>query len=153
MNIVTQFSPNNTIRGYYNITWTPPAPTNGSFYQTLNYSYSSAYSVGPTYDGAFNITLNQSQDYFIFEALYYTDYSFNITTSNMKYAIDNGPARFSNQSSPTGIHIITVLSTMCNVRYYILQHLQLFVILELQCLHLYQFTLPGIIQNIRTASY
>ena len=112
-NIVVQFFPNNTIRGYYNITWTPPAPINGSFYQLLEYSYSSTYSVGPTYNGAFNITLDQSQNYYVFDALYYTDYSFNITTINVKYAIDNGISRFTNQSSPAGAYI----HNYCNKHY------------------------------------
>ena len=109
MNIITQFSPNNTIRGIYTITWTPPAPTNGSFYQRLEYSYSSAYNVGPTYNGSFStgyLELDQGQNQFIFDALYYTDYNFTITTINLKYNISNGPYHHSNQSSPTGIYIL-----------------------------------------------
>ena len=111
MSIVTQFSPSNTIRGIYTITWTPPAPTNGSFYQRLEYSYSSAYNVGPTYNGSFStgyLELDQSQNQFIFDALYYTDYNFTITAINIKYNITNGPSLHSNQSSPTGMYIFFV---------------------------------------------
>ena len=105
MNIVAQFSPNSNTRGIYNITWTPPAATNGSFYQMLQYSYSSAYTIGPAYNGSFNATyleLDQTQNQFIFDAFYYTNYNFTITTFNIKYNITNGPTQSSNQSSPTG---------------------------------------------------
>ena len=106
MNIVAQFSPNNTIRGIYNVTWTPPAATNGSFYQLLQYSYTSAYTIGPAYSDFINITLNQNENQFTFEsdAFYYTNYNFTIITVNIKYNISNGPAEISNQSSPTGTH-------------------------------------------------
>ena len=119
-NIVTQFSPNDTIRGFYTITWTPPAPTNGSFYQRLEYSYSSAYNVGPTYNGSFStgyLELDQSQNQFIFEALYYTDYNFTITTINLKYNITNGPSHSSNQSSPTGTLIILCIYSLYTAMY------------------------------------
>ena len=105
MNIVAQFSSNSNTRGIYNITWTPPQATNGSFYHMLQYSYSSAYTIGPTYNGSFNTTyleLNQSQNQFIFDAFYYTNYNFTITTINIKYNITNGPTQSSNLSSPTG---------------------------------------------------
>ena len=111
MNLTAQFSPNNTTRGIYTITWTPPAPANGSFYQILEYSYSSAYDVGPTYNGSFSteyLELDQSQNEFIFDALYYTDYSFTITTNNTKYNISNGPSRTSSQSPSAGTHTLTV---------------------------------------------
>ena len=132
-NIVAEFSPNNAIRGIYTITWTPPAPTNGSFYQILQYSYSSAYTVGPAYNGSFNTTyleLNQSQNQFIFDAFYYTNYNFTITTVNIKYNITNGPTQSSNQSSPAGTHKDYAIAIQC-VYYYMLQCLQLFVILML----------------------
>jgi len=105
MNIVTQFSPNNNIRGIYNITWTPPESTNGSFYQRLEYSYSSAYNVGPIYNGSFSTELDHSQNLFIFDALYYTDYNFTITTINIKYNITKGPSHSSSQSSPAGMYL------------------------------------------------
>ena len=116
MNIVTQFLPNNTIRGYYNITWTPPAPTNGSFYQILEYSYFSAYNVGPTYNNSFSTELDQNQNQFIFDALYFTDYNFTITTINIKYNISNGPFLISNQSSPAGTYMLSI-NSLCNVHY------------------------------------
>ena len=130
MNISAQFSPNNTIRGIYNVTWTPPAPTNGSFYQLLQYSYSSAYTIGPTYSDFINITLNQNVNQFTFEsnAFYYTNYNFTIITVNIKYNISNGPAEISDQSSPTGMHTYELLYS--DVCYCILQYLQLFVILK-----------------------
>ena len=103
MDTVSEFSPNSTIGGVYNITWTPPPPSNGSFYQILYYSYSSAYTVGPSYSGNFTSEqLNQDQSYYTFDALYFTNYNFTITTINMKYNIDSGPVQSSNQSSPTG---------------------------------------------------
>ena len=131
LNIVAQFSPNNTIRGIYNVTWTPPAATNGSFYQLLQYSYSSAYTIGPAYSSSFNTTyleLDQSDNQFMFDALYYTNYNFTITTINIKYNISNEPTQISDQSSPTGMHTYELLySDIC---YCILQYLQLFVILK-----------------------
>ena len=108
MSLTAQFSPNNTIGGIYNITWIPPAPANGSFYQSLEYSFSSAYSVGPTYNGTGYLELDQSQNQFIFDALYYTDYNFTITTINIKYNISNGPSRISSQSPPAGMYTLTV---------------------------------------------
>ena len=121
VNIVTQFSPISNTRGIYNITWTPPAPTNGSFYQRLEYSYSSAYSVGPTYNGSFStsyLELNQSQNHFIFDALYYTDYNFTITTINIKYNVTKGPSYCSNQSSPAGMHFILTVQCIATIVFY-----------------------------------
>ena len=111
MSLTAQFSPNNTIRGIYTIIWTPPAPANGSFYQSLEYSFSSAYNIGPTYNGSFStgyLELDQSQNHFIFDALYYTDYNFTITTINIKYNISNEPSRISSQSPPVGMYTLTV---------------------------------------------
>ena len=102
MNMVAQFSTSNSTRGIYTITWMPPGPTNGSFYQRLEYSYSSAYTIGPTYSNTTHLELDQSQNQFIFLAMYYTNYSFIITAVNVKYNITNGPTRSSNQSSPAG---------------------------------------------------
>ena len=91
--------------GVYNITWIPPEPINGSFYQILEYSYSSAYTVGPIYNASFiSDELNETQNEFIFTALYYTDYNFTITTYNIKYNITNGPAEMSDQSPPEGMN-------------------------------------------------
>ena len=103
MNLAAQFLPNNPTRGIYNIIWRLPAPTNGSFYQILEYSYSSAYHFGPTYNGSFITT--QSQNNFMFDAFYYTNYYLTITTINIKYNITNGPTGISDRSSPAGILI------------------------------------------------
>ena len=127
MNIVAQFSPNNTTRGIYNITWTPPGPTNGSFYQRLEYSYSSTYNVGPTYNGSFSTDLDQSQNQFIFDALYYSNYTFTITTINIKYNITNGPTHSSThsstQSSPAGKHKYIMDNIQLYSYYILLQYL------------------------------
>ena len=110
LNIVAKFSPNTTTRGIYNIIWTPPVPTNGSFYQILEYFYSSAYNIGPTYSSFFRTTeLDQSQNQFIFDAFYYTNYNFAIKTINIKYNITNGLTRSSDQSSPAGIYTYNML--------------------------------------------
>ena len=109
MDMVAQFLPINTTRGIYNITWTPPASTNGSFYQILEYSYSSAYSIGQTYIGSYTTAeLDQNQNQFIIEAFYYTNYNFTITTINIKYNISSGQAQSSVQSSATGTHLIII---------------------------------------------
>ena len=93
--------------GVYSIDWIPPAPSNGSFYQILEYSYSSAYTVGPMYDGSFISTeLNETLNEFTFTAFYYTDYNFTITTYNIKYNITNGPAEMSDQSLPAGMNYL-----------------------------------------------
>ena len=108
-NITIQFSPFNTTSGVYNITWIPPASTNGSFVQILEYSYLSAYDIGPLYnnsnDSFVSEQLNQTITQFSFNALYFTNYSFNITTYNLKYNISNGPAQMSDQSPPAGMYI------------------------------------------------
>ena len=104
MNIAIQFSLYNTTMGVYNITWEPPEPSNGSFYQILEYSYNSSYTIGPTYSGYFMSTqLNETQNEFTFTALYYTDYNFSITTVNRKYTIDNGGIERSNRSDPASM--------------------------------------------------
>ena len=103
MNMVAQFIPSNATSGIYTIIWTLPPTTNGSFYQILEYSYSSAYTVGPHYDGTFTGQLNQSQNQYTFDALYFTNYNFTITTYNMKYDITNGPIQIFNQSSPASM--------------------------------------------------
>ena len=92
--------------GVYNITWIPPEPRNGSFYQILEYSYSSAYTVGPTYNGSFIINFSETQNEFTFTALYYTDYNFTITTVNRKYGIDNRGIERSDQSDPAGMNYL-----------------------------------------------
>ena len=103
-NIIIQFSPYNTIMGVYNITWMPPEARNGSFYQILEYSYSSAYTIGPVYNGYFSSAeLIETQNEFTFTAFYYANYKFTITTYNIKYNISNGPAVISNQSPPEGM--------------------------------------------------
>ena len=105
-NITIQFSSINTTSGVYNITWIPPASTNGSFYQILEYSYFSAYDIGPSYNDSFvSEQLNQTETQFSFDALYFTNYSFSITTYNSKYNISNGPVQMSDQSPPAGTHI------------------------------------------------
>ena len=106
-NIIIQFSPYNTIMGVYNITWMPPEARNGSFYQILEYSYSSAYTVGPVYNDYFNSAgLIETQNDFTFTAFYYTDYNFTITTYNIKYNITNGPAEMSDQSPPASMNYL-----------------------------------------------
>ena len=111
MNIVAEFSAYNTTAGVYNVTWTPPLPSNGSFYRILNYSYSSAYTEGPPYsDVLTSEALNQDTSYYLLDALYYTNYIFTLTTINIKHGIDNGPAQSSNQSFPAGtINVLTRL--------------------------------------------
>ena len=104
-NITIQFSPYNTTMGVYTITWIPPEPINGSFYQILEYSYSSAYTVGPMYSGSFISTeLNETENEFNFTALYCADYRVTITTVNRKYRynVTNGTAEMSDQSPPEG---------------------------------------------------
>jgi len=82
----------------------PLAPSNGSYYQQFNYSYTSAYTVGPQYSGAFSIRLEQEESqYAIPDAFYFSDYTFTITTINIKYGIDNGPVEIQNQSDPAGM--------------------------------------------------
>ena len=90
--------------GVYNITWIPPEPRNGSFYQILEYSYFSAYTIGPVYNSYFSSAeLIETQNEFTFTAFCYTNYNFTITTYNIKYNISNGPAVMLDQSSPEGM--------------------------------------------------
>ena len=104
MDLNVEFSIINDTRGMYIITWTPPLPSNGSYYQQLEYYFSSAYTVGPQYDGSVNVTLNQSENqYNISDALYFTNYNFTITTINIQYDISNGAVKIVNQSPSTGI--------------------------------------------------
>ena len=95
-------SPTNNVT---RITWTPPEPTNGSFYQILKYSYSSAYTVGPMYGDSNTTELDQNENEFAdLPAFYYTVYNITVTTVNGKYDIDNGDIQRSNQSLPAGIY-------------------------------------------------
>ena len=104
MDLNVEFSIINDTRGMYIITWTPPLPSNGSYYQQLEYYFSSAYTVGPQYDGSVNVTLNQSENqYNISDALYFTNYTFTITTINIQYDISNGAVNIVNQSPSAGI--------------------------------------------------
>ena len=104
MDFNADFSTINDTRGMYVVTWTPPLPSNGSYYQQLEYFFSSAYTVGPQYNGSVNVTLNQSENqYNISDALYFTDYTFTITTINIKYDISNGAVKIVNQSPSAGI--------------------------------------------------
>ena len=103
----TQFTPFNDTSGTYAITWTPPSPDNGSYYQILYYSFSSAYTIGPLYNGSSSITLDQGQgSYNVPNALYFTNYTITITTVNMRYNISSGPVEIMDQTSGAGtIHI------------------------------------------------
>ena len=105
MNLRAVFTAGNDTRGTYTITWTPPAASNGSYYQQLDYSFTSAYTVGPQYNGTFNnISIEQGVDQHVIpDAFYFSDYTFTITTINIKYSIDNGPVEIQNQSSPIGM--------------------------------------------------
>ena len=104
MDFNADFSTINDTRGMYVVTWTPPLPSNGSYYQQLGYYFSSAYTVGPQYDGSVNVTLNQSENqYNISDALYFTNYNFTITTINIQYDISNGAVKIVNQSPSAGI--------------------------------------------------
>ena len=116
MSMTIQFSPYNTTMGVYNITWVPPESSNGSFYQILECSYNSSYTVGPKYSGYFMSTqLNETQNEFTFTAFYYTDYNFTITTVNRKYTIDNGGIERSNRSDPASMDCLLYFNScmMC----------------------------------------
>ena len=96
-------------RGTYTLTWTPPTAANGSYSQQLNYSFTSAYTVGPTYNDSSNITLEQGRsEYVISNAFYFSNYTFVITTINLKYNINNGPVEIQNQSDPAGKCVLCV---------------------------------------------
>ena len=97
-------------RGNYKLTWTPPTAANGSYSQQLEYSFTSAYTVGPTYNDSSNITLEQGRsEYVISNAFYFSNYTFIITTINLKYYITNGPVEIQNQSDPTGMGVLLYL--------------------------------------------
>ena len=103
MDFNVDFSTINDIRGIYIVTWTPPLPSNGSYYQQLEYYFSSAYTVGPQYNGSVNVILDQSENqYNISDALYFTNYIFTITTINTKYNISNGAVEIFDQSLSAG---------------------------------------------------
>ena len=108
VDLQTEFTPFNGNTGSYVITWTPPSPDNGSYYQILYYSFSSAYTIGPLYNGSSSIMLGQGQgSYNVSNALYYTNYTITITTVNIKYNISNGPVQIMDQTSSSGtIHIL-----------------------------------------------
>ena len=104
MDFNADFSTINDTRGMYVVTWTPPLPSNGSYYQQLEYYFSSAYTVGPQYNGSVNVILDQSENqYNISDALYFTNYTFTITSINIKYDISNGAVKIVNQSPSAGI--------------------------------------------------
>ena len=104
MGLSVEFLVQSATTGIYVVTWMPPLPYNGSFYQQLEYSFSSVYTIGPRYYGSVNLTLDQTvNQYNISDALYFTNYTFTITTINIKYNIDNGPVEIYDQSLSTGI--------------------------------------------------
>jgi len=99
-----QFYPLNRNSGSYAVTWTSPSLDNGSYYQILNYSFSSPYTIGPLYSGSSSIVLDQrQQSYRVPNALYCTDYNITITTVNKKYTIDNGPVQIMDQTPCAGM--------------------------------------------------
>lgn len=103
MNLSVDFSPQTATRGTYTVTWMAPLPSNGSYYQQLQYYFSSAYTIGPQYNGSVTLTLNQLYNqYNISDALYFTNYTFTITTINIKYNISNGPTEIVDQSLSAG---------------------------------------------------
>ena len=96
----------NDTRGTCIVTWTPPLPSNGSYYQQFEYSFSSAYTVGPQYNGSANVTLDQSENHYVIsDALYFTNYTFTITTINIKYNISNGVFQIVYRSPSAGIKL------------------------------------------------
>ena len=104
---MAEFTSVNNTTGFYNISWTLPSPDNGPYFQILYYSFSSAYTIGPLYDGSFNVTLDQTQNYYYLpNVLYYTNYTFMITTINTKYNIDNGPVEIVTQTDSAGMTIL-----------------------------------------------
>ena len=99
------FIPFNDTTGFYEVKWTPPSPDNGSYYQILYYSFSSAYTIGPLYNGSSSIVLDQGQgSYNVPNTLYFTNYTITITTINMKYNISNGPVEIMDLTSSAGIY-------------------------------------------------
>ena len=82
-------------------------PSNGSYYQQLEYYFSSDYTVGPQYNESVNVTLDQSESqYNISDALYFTNYTFTITTINIKYNINNGAVEIFDRSPSAGTVIV-----------------------------------------------
>ena len=111
MNLRAVFTAGNNPRGTYTITWTPPNAINGSYYQQLDYSFISAYTVGPQFNGTLTETIGQGEgQHVIPDAFYFSDYTFAITAINIKYSIDHGPVEIQNQSSPAGTEVPCVLS-------------------------------------------
>ena len=109
LDLTAEFTSVNTTSGFYNISWTPPSPVNGSYYQLLNYSFYSAYTIGPLYDGSSSVMLDQTQNYYhLPDALYSTNYTFTITTINTKYDIDNGPAEIVTKTDSAGMSIFKI---------------------------------------------
>jgi len=105
VNLQAVFIPFNETSGFYNVTWTPPSPYNGPYYQILYYSFSSAYSIGPLYSGSSTIRLNQGEgSYNITNALYYTKYNITITTVNTRYNFTNGSVEILTQTSAAGMY-------------------------------------------------
>ena len=112
MDFSVEFIAQTATRGIYIVTWTAPMPSNGSYYQQLEYYFSSAYTVGPQYNGSVNVALNQSDNqYNISDALYFTNYTFTITTINIKYNINNGAVEIFDRSPSAGT--VIVYSKMC----------------------------------------
>ena len=106
VDLQTEFTLFNDTIGSYVITWTPPSLDNGSYYQILYYSFSSAYTIGPLYNGSSSIMLDQGQgSYNVPNALYYTNYTITITTVNIKYNISNGPVEIMDQTPSAGIFV------------------------------------------------
>ena len=103
MELTVEFLIQNATNGIYTVTWIPPSLSNGLYYQQLKYCFSSVYTTGPQYDGAANLTLDHTvNQYNISDALYFTNYTFTITTINIKYNIDNGPTEVYDQSFSEG---------------------------------------------------
>jgi len=103
LNAQAVFTPFNDTSGFYEVTWTPPSPYNGSYYQILYFSFSSAYSIGPLYSGSSSVMLDQGEgSYYVPNVLYYTNYTITITTINIKYNITNGPVEIMDQTPGTG---------------------------------------------------
>jgi len=107
VNLQAVFVPFNDTSGFYEVTWTPPSPDNGSYNQILYYSFSSAYTIGPLYSGSSSIMFNQGiGNHYIPSVPYFTNYNFIITTVNIKYNIDNGPVEIVNQTSSAGMYSV-----------------------------------------------
>ena len=110
VDLQTVFSPFNDTSGSYAITWTPPSSDNGSYYQILYYLFSSAYTIGPLYNGSSSVMLEQGQgSYNVPNILYFTNYTIAITTVNRKYSISNGPDEMMDQTPGAGIQSLHVI--------------------------------------------